>query len=98
MTHFVAVTGPLVGLRTNVQSAGPSMSNAPLDMLRACCSCWASPSARSLPPGEAARSPRSGPSEKRNDDLGTTRCGCDATGYSTDWSFRYGRFVHAIQG
>ena len=49
-------------------------------------------------PSRAVRSPRSGPSEKRNDDLGTTRCGCDATGYSTDWSVRYGRFVHAIQG
>jgi hypothetical protein len=37
-------------------------------------------------------------SEERDDDLNTTTCGCDATGYSTDWSVRYGGFVHTIQG
>jgi hypothetical protein len=29
MTYFAALTGPLVGLRTAVQSAGPSKSDDP---------------------------------------------------------------------
>lgn len=35
---------------------------------------------------------------KRNYDLKTTACGCDAIGYIDDESVRYGRFVDRMQG